>query len=197
MAITTNEPMTWARDLRKNPFLSAWLGAADVMAGVGRGLWLAELHRQQAAMLAELGRQTLRFWSTAWLPQPAPRPTPPAVSVAEARTVLAEPDREAKRDASGDGQAQPETPAERPAAQLRATEVRRMPSPGPAKPKAHTAGTMKQKASDNTGARIKAPAERPAAQLRATVVRRASSSSPAKPKARTVAATKRKARSAR
>ncbi len=196
MAITTNLPMIWA-PVRKNPFLSVWFSAANTMAGASRGFWLAELHRHQATMLAELGQQTLRFWSAASLPQPALRRTPSDAGVTEASTALAEPDRAAERHASGDAQAQPDAPSEQPTAQLLATGVGETPNSGQAEPKARAADAPQRKASDSTGAQPKTSTKRPAAQLRASVVRRASVSKPAKPKARKAALTKRKARSAR
>ncbi|HYD99465.1 MAG TPA: hypothetical protein VEH84_08785 [Alphaproteobacteria bacterium] len=35
----------------KNPYLSLWLSAANTMAGPARGLWSAEMQRQQAAIV--------------------------------------------------------------------------------------------------------------------------------------------------
>ena len=51
----------------KNPFLSFWLSAANQWAGAGRGLWLAELHRNQTAILNEMTRQATDFWTGSWL----------------------------------------------------------------------------------------------------------------------------------
>ena len=34
----------------RNPWMSLWLSAANSWAGAMRGLWTAELHRQQTAM---------------------------------------------------------------------------------------------------------------------------------------------------
>ena len=48
-----------------NPWLSLWLSAANTWAGAARGFWTAELHRQQAAMMNEISRQTMRFWTDA------------------------------------------------------------------------------------------------------------------------------------
>ena len=47
--MTTN-PM-----MQKNPLMSAWLSAANASAGAGRGLWMAEMRRQQAAMRTRAG----------------------------------------------------------------------------------------------------------------------------------------------
>jgi hypothetical protein len=49
-----------------NPWLSLWLSAANTWAGAARGFWTAELHRQQTAMMNEMSRQTMRFWTDAW-----------------------------------------------------------------------------------------------------------------------------------
>jgi hypothetical protein len=43
--------------------MSLWLSAANSWAGARRGLWTAELHRQQAAMANEIIRQTIDFWT--------------------------------------------------------------------------------------------------------------------------------------
>jgi hypothetical protein len=47
----------------RNPWMSLWLSAANSWAGAMRGLWTAELHRQQAAMANEMIRQTIDFWT--------------------------------------------------------------------------------------------------------------------------------------
>jgi hypothetical protein len=47
----------------RNPWMSLWLSAANSWAGAMRGLWTAELHRQQTAMANEMIRQTLDFWT--------------------------------------------------------------------------------------------------------------------------------------
>lgn len=47
----------------KNPFMSFWLSAANQWASASRGLWMAEMHRQQTAMLDQMTRQWLAFWS--------------------------------------------------------------------------------------------------------------------------------------
>jgi hypothetical protein len=59
----------------RNPFLSLWLSAANSWAGAMRGLWTAELHRQQTAAANELIRQTIDFWTGRWLaPLADPKP---------------------------------------------------------------------------------------------------------------------------
>ena len=57
-----------------NPFLSLWLSAFNSAAGAARGFATAELHRQQTAMWREMTRQTLDFWSGAWLSRMAAPP---------------------------------------------------------------------------------------------------------------------------
>ena len=47
----------------RNPWMSLWLSAANSWAGAMRGLWTAELHRQQTAMANEMIRQTIDFWT--------------------------------------------------------------------------------------------------------------------------------------
>lgn len=42
----------------KNPYLSAWLSAANRAAGTARGLWLAEARRQQAALAKKPAKRT-------------------------------------------------------------------------------------------------------------------------------------------
>ena len=44
----------------KNPWMSMWLSAANAWAGAARGLWTAEMHRQQSTMLKELTQPTGR-----------------------------------------------------------------------------------------------------------------------------------------
>ena len=50
-------------NMMKNPYLSFWLSATNQWASAGRGLWMAELHRQQRAMLDEMMRQWIAFWT--------------------------------------------------------------------------------------------------------------------------------------
>ena len=51
----------------RNPWMSLWLSAANSWAGASRGLWTAELHRQQTAMANEMVRQSFDFWTRAWM----------------------------------------------------------------------------------------------------------------------------------
>jgi hypothetical protein len=48
-----------------NPWMSLWLSAANAWAGEARGLWTAEMRRQQTALLNEISRQMVRFWTGA------------------------------------------------------------------------------------------------------------------------------------
>ena len=56
-----------------NPWLSAWLSAANTMAGATRSFWTAEMARQQTAMMNEATRQTLQFWTQTAAPPPQRR----------------------------------------------------------------------------------------------------------------------------
>jgi hypothetical protein len=49
-----------------NPWMSLWLSAANSWAGAARGFWTAEMRRQPAAMINEMSRQMVRFWTGAW-----------------------------------------------------------------------------------------------------------------------------------
>jgi hypothetical protein len=49
-----------------NPWISFWLSAANAWAGAVRGFWTAEMRRQQTAMINEMTRQAVRFWTGAW-----------------------------------------------------------------------------------------------------------------------------------
>ena len=48
--------------LRKNPFMSLWLSAANRLAGTGRGLLTAAFKRQQRATATEAAKTTQDFW---------------------------------------------------------------------------------------------------------------------------------------
>ena len=50
----------------KNPLMSLWMSAANSAAGSARGLWMAELHRQQRAMMQDFTKQAINFWSGTW-----------------------------------------------------------------------------------------------------------------------------------
>jgi len=48
-----------------------WLSAFNTAAGAARGYAMAEMQRQQTALWREMTRQTLDFWSGAWLTRSA------------------------------------------------------------------------------------------------------------------------------
>ena len=50
-----------------NPFLSAWMSAANAWAGTARSFWLGEWQRQQSAMVEEAIRQAVDFWTGGWM----------------------------------------------------------------------------------------------------------------------------------
>ncbi len=58
---------------KKNPFMSLWLSGANKAASAGRGLFMAEARRQQAAILREASKAVANSWSGALKPKPAPR----------------------------------------------------------------------------------------------------------------------------
>jgi len=49
--------------LKKNPFMSMWLTAANTAAGRGRGQATSAARRQVAATQAEVTRQIVDFWT--------------------------------------------------------------------------------------------------------------------------------------
>ncbi len=53
--------------MKKNPFMSMWLSGANAWAGAARGQWMAEMQRQQTAMMNEMIQQSIRFWTGAWM----------------------------------------------------------------------------------------------------------------------------------
>lgn len=56
--------------LSKNPFMSAWLSAANSVAGTARGHATAAANQQWGAIQAEATRQAMDFWTGRWLWQP-------------------------------------------------------------------------------------------------------------------------------
>ena len=52
----------------KNPFMSLWLSYANSYANMMRGIWSAELQRQQTAMMNEMMANMTKFWMTPMLP---------------------------------------------------------------------------------------------------------------------------------
>jgi hypothetical protein len=49
-----------------NPWMSVWLSAANAWAGAAQAFWTAEMRRQQTALINEMTRQMVRFWTGAW-----------------------------------------------------------------------------------------------------------------------------------
>lgn len=111
--------------MQKNPFMSAWLSAANSTLGAGRGLWMAEVRRQQTATMAEFNKQVMRFWTGAWMNPPAARASASGLGTAELGPSIAEPGAASKRGDAGNK-----------AAQLRTLVERR--TAGPAKQKTRT-----------------------------------------------------------
>lgn len=70
---------------KKNPMMSLWLSAANSAAGSARGLWLAEMQRQQSAMIEAFTSQMIDFWSGAWLIPAARAGAAPQVREAKRR----------------------------------------------------------------------------------------------------------------
>jgi hypothetical protein len=56
--------------IKKNPFLSMWLSAANSVAGSARGRAAAEAKRQAATMMSEGTKQVANFWGNALMPRP-------------------------------------------------------------------------------------------------------------------------------
>jgi hypothetical protein len=54
-----------------NPWMSAWLSAANAWVGAARGFWTADMHRQQTSMMNEMARQVVRFWQGSSMVPPA------------------------------------------------------------------------------------------------------------------------------
>ncbi len=52
---------------KKNPVMSLWMSAANSAGASARSLWMAETHRQQIAMMDEMTKQMIRFWTGAWI----------------------------------------------------------------------------------------------------------------------------------
>ncbi len=57
----------------KNPWMSAWLSAANAWSGAARGKTCSEARRAQEAWLAETNRRLVELWFPAAL-RPQPRP---------------------------------------------------------------------------------------------------------------------------
>lgn len=61
----------------KNPFMSAWLSAANTVGNTVRGHATVAAQRQVGAMQADAAKQVADFWSRAWMLPTAPAPTAP------------------------------------------------------------------------------------------------------------------------
>ena len=57
----------------KNPWMSAWLSAANQAAGASRGLWMAEAQRQQQAWAKEM----TKLWMSGMPGAPAAKKASP------------------------------------------------------------------------------------------------------------------------
>ena len=51
--------------LKKNPFMSLWVSAANRMAGSVRGYALSQAKRQAAAATNEVRKETVKLWTDA------------------------------------------------------------------------------------------------------------------------------------
>jgi len=58
--------------LKKNPFMSMWLSAANRAAGSARGAATAQIQAQGTAALTAATNESIKLWSAAVAP-PAPR----------------------------------------------------------------------------------------------------------------------------
>ena len=58
-------------DAMKNPWMSMWMSGASAWTNSARGLYAAELQRQQSAMATEMTKQMMSLW---FQPPPAPAP---------------------------------------------------------------------------------------------------------------------------
>ncbi|GGC69195.1 hypothetical protein GCM10011504_53890 [Siccirubricoccus deserti] len=99
--------------MQKNPFMSAWLSAANSYASTGRSIWMAEMHRQQTAMMTDFSKQMARFWTGAWTAQPAPRPASPELGTANLGATIAEIAPASRPEALGNADSQLCTPVAR------------------------------------------------------------------------------------
>jgi hypothetical protein len=55
----------------KNPWMSAWLSAANTMTSASRGMMAAEMSRQQTQMIKAWSEASAEYWRVAmngWLP---------------------------------------------------------------------------------------------------------------------------------
>ncbi len=59
--------------LKKNPFMSLWLSAANSAAGSARGQIAASAKRQSNAAITRATQEVMSFWTAALTAQPQPR----------------------------------------------------------------------------------------------------------------------------
>ena len=52
----------------KNPWMSAWLSAVNGAIAPARGQMMAEMTRQQNAMMKLWTEQAMRTWTSVWFP---------------------------------------------------------------------------------------------------------------------------------
>lgn len=52
----------------KNPWMSAWLSAANSMTGAARGQIVAEMSKAQTRMIQDWQRVCMDAWLRPWLP---------------------------------------------------------------------------------------------------------------------------------
>lgn len=58
--------------LKKNPFMSMWLSAANAAAGSARGLTAAAMQQQTNAAIAQANKQVADFWTAMLTGSPKP-----------------------------------------------------------------------------------------------------------------------------
>jgi len=59
--------------LKKNPFLSAWLSAANATVGAARGKVIAEAKRHSSAAMTKATQDVVDFWMTPFVGAPKGR----------------------------------------------------------------------------------------------------------------------------
>jgi len=60
--------------LKKSPFMSMWLSAANTAANTARGHVAASAKRQSNAAITQATNEVVSFWSSALGASPKPRP---------------------------------------------------------------------------------------------------------------------------
>jgi hypothetical protein len=59
--------------LKKNPFMSLWLSAANTAANTARGHAASAVKRQSHAAITQATSDVMSFWTSAWGVAPQPR----------------------------------------------------------------------------------------------------------------------------